>query len=358
MLDVVDPELDRLGEADRTDVPGDLDPLPVGLFDRGGQVLAADARVRLQPRRALGRPVAHEAARLLGRVDQRHPGESPAAGDVRRGDVDPRTRRPPGLDLLAQVDLRVRLAAPRGAHGGDPAPQVEARRAVGELRGASPRGRVVEVIVQPDQPGNDGVAGQVHDLGAARDLDLAVGPHGSDAVALDHDGLAAPHGSAGPVDEGRAGQSDDVGIDGHVVGGCRARDGALGAGRMGICGQGGDGSQGQGGGLGGVFRSHLGVFSSLVRARPASTGLGRCARDSGWNAGFSPVGRPDSGSRRRPTHRSGLGSTPSREYTRTCGSGRNRDVQSVLASGSTAMSTARSSPSPKLPTKPPHQSKI
>ena len=245
VLDVVDPQRDGLREADRTDVAGDLDPLTVGLVDRGGQRLAADARVRLQPRGPLGGPVAHEAARLLGRFEHRHPRDAAPTGDVRRGDVDARPRRPPGLDLLAQVDLRVRLAAPRRAHGGDPAPQVEARRAVGELRGASPRGRVVQVVVQPDHPRDHGVARQFHDLGTGRDRHLAVRSHRGDAVALDHDGAAALDGPAGPVDERDAGQGDVFGAHGHVGGRRGVWDGPLGAGRGGVRGKDRERSQGE-----------------------------------------------------------------------------------------------------------------
>ena len=107
---------------------------------------------------------------------------------------------------------------PGRAHGGDPAPQVEARRAVGELRGASPRGRVVQVVVQPDHPRDHGVARQFHDLGTGRDRHLAVRSHRGDAVALDHDGAAALDGPAGPVDERDAGQGDVFGAHGHVGG--------------------------------------------------------------------------------------------------------------------------------------------
>lgn len=149
---------------------------------------------------------------------------------------------------------------PRRSHGGDPAAQIEARRAVGELGGASPRGRVVQVVVQPDHPRDHGVPRHVQHRGAARDRHPVVGPHRRDAVALDHDRAVALDGPPGAVDERDAGQRDDFGVHGHVGGRCGAWDGPLGGGCTGV--RGGDGGEGKGREGRGGWSSH--VLSLLI----------------------------------------------------------------------------------------------
>ena len=106
---------------------------------------------------------------------------------------------------------------PGRAHGGNPAPQVEPRRAEGELCRPSPRGRVEEVVVQTHHPRDDRVAGKVHDLGTVRDVHRAVGAHRRDPVSADHDRLPAPRGFAGAIEQGDAGECDVFGGDGRVA---------------------------------------------------------------------------------------------------------------------------------------------
>ncbi len=196
---------------------GDLDALAVRLVDRGFQLGAPDVGVRLQPRRALRRPVRHEAHRLLRRLQQRHAGRALTARDVRRGDVDARAGGAASLDLGLEVQLGVGCAASRRPHGGDAGPQVEPRRTVGELRAAAAGGRVVQVVVQADESRNHRVPGQVDDVRALGRPRRARVAHRRDAAVLDHHRLIFARGRARAVDQPHVRQRDHRRVDRDVV---------------------------------------------------------------------------------------------------------------------------------------------
>ena len=66
VLQVVDPEVDRVPVRDGAQMAGHFDTEAVRFRDRGPEFGTPDVRVRLDPRRTLGHPVRDEAARRLG----------------------------------------------------------------------------------------------------------------------------------------------------------------------------------------------------------------------------------------------------------------------------------------------------
>jgi len=104
----------------------------------------------------------------------------------------------PRLDGPLEVDLRVRMVAPRGADGGHAAGQIEPWGRDAGL-GAAVGGGVEGVIVQPDDARDHRVAAQLEDLRPVRRTDVAGRPDLRDAAVLYENRAIRDSGVSGPV---------------------------------------------------------------------------------------------------------------------------------------------------------------
>ena len=195
---------------------GHLQPRLVRFVDRRRQFLGADRRVRLQPGRPFGRPVPHEAPRLVGVLEARHDVDAFVAGHVRRGNVYARSGLQASLNLVLQVDLGVGRQASGRADRGHARRQVEALARVAHRMHPTTGRHVEEVVVQADHARHDRVARQLHDCGALRDGDRIGCTHRRDPIALQNDGLVAPNGSPSAVHQRHILESHDGRVNGHV----------------------------------------------------------------------------------------------------------------------------------------------
>src|SRR5690606_11065920 len=187
---------------------------PVRFVDRGLHLVAGDERVELEPGGSLTRPVAYDAARILGCGDRVHAAARTISADVRPGHVHARPGSLPLVDLPLEVELAVRRHAAGRTDRCDAAREVEARG--GEIRLDAAAGRRIEgVVVHPDDAGDDGVSGEVNDPCAGGYTRAGGRAHGGDPYILDDDGLALAHRRAGPVDDTDVGKGDDRLADGH-----------------------------------------------------------------------------------------------------------------------------------------------
>jgi hypothetical protein len=204
VLRVVDADVGGFRVGDRAEMAGDLQPALVRLFDRRAQLVARDLHVGLERGRPHLGPVRH----LLPRIVRIFSACicSWFCGPFRygAGGVHRRPRLAPGLDLLLQVDVHqpVRIAA--GPHRRDTAGKIETHEADAELTVDAGSGRVIEVLVHHDEPGDHRLAGEIdrrrpfggfHLRGIADLDDIAVADHERlilfrrRAGAVDHTGM-------------------------------------------------------------------------------------------------------------------------------------------------------------------------
>ena len=135
-----------------------------------------------------------------------------SALQVRPGHDDRRRDDPQRVDEALEVELLIRVDAARGADGRHAGREEEARIAhAHELHAA-----VVHVVVQPDDPGDHGLPGEIDRARACRDGHRARRPDGGDLLAADDDRLPVLHRRAGAVDDARVRERDDRLVDGHV----------------------------------------------------------------------------------------------------------------------------------------------
>ena len=186
---------------------GELQPALVRRHDRRAQHFAADVGVGLEPGDAFIGPVVHDAARFLGRSDLRHRPGPAGPGEIGAGEMQPRPGRLATIDRPLHVDLVVRRGAAGGARRGHAVGEVQPRRGELELHAAAARG-VERVVVHPDDAGNHGVAGEVHDPRPRRRGRRRGRSNRHDLSAVDQDRLILERRLAGAVDDAHVLQGD------------------------------------------------------------------------------------------------------------------------------------------------------
>ncbi len=126
VFQVVDPQLSRLAEGHRAEMPRELEASAVRLVDRRAELGARDVHVGLERREALVGPMRHHLAGVL-RAGERLDCENREAGpiQIRRGRVHLGPGDLPGIDRALQVEIGVGHEAARRANGGRAAREVE-----------------------------------------------------------------------------------------------------------------------------------------------------------------------------------------------------------------------------------------
>ena len=193
-----------------------LDPALVRLRDRRTQLGTPDVGVRLDPRRALGRPIGDKPLRGFRRGQHRHRAATLRARDVRRSDVDARSRRKSVIDLIFQIDLGVRRTTSRRPNRRHTGAQIQSRPGIRHLHGAATRGRIEEVIVHAHDPGNHRRSAQVHHPCAHGHLHGRRRSDRRDAAGANHDRLIGLGRAAGSVDDQHVREREQRGVDGDV----------------------------------------------------------------------------------------------------------------------------------------------
>ncbi len=214
MLELVDAESNRFAEAHGAEVRGHFHAVLVRLIDCRGQLRAADLRVRLEPRHSLLRPVAHEPPRIVGSVQRMHRRERRSWPlQIRPCGDDLRSRRLQRVGEPLEVELLVRVHAPRSADRGHARRQEEPRIARAHV--AHPA--VVHVVVQTDDPGDHGLPREIDDVGALGDRDRAAGADGRYPLAAHDYRLIVARGGAGSVNHARVRECDHRRVHTYVL---------------------------------------------------------------------------------------------------------------------------------------------
>ena len=180
---------------------GQLEMTGMSLLNRRPQFVAGDVHVGLVRSHTFVGPVVHQMPGIVGTGEFVHLGKHGwLAFEIRSGEIDLGTGHHAGVDALLHLDIGIGLKTAGGAHGGDTRAEIQTRRGEGDFRHDqsglvdpairpalyADRIRVVEMIVHPDEAGNDGVAGaiQLLGIGGCRDrpdrthrLNLAVGDY-------------------------------------------------------------------------------------------------------------------------------------------------------------------------------------
>ncbi|SPF47362.1 hypothetical protein SBA4_3690011 [Candidatus Sulfopaludibacter sp. SbA4] len=173
--------------------------------------------VGLERSHSLVGPILHGFARVVGTLQGMHLHErSAAALQVRSGDVHLGPGHAAGIDHGFDLQVSERLHAAAGACGSDSAGQIEARKTEGlfAVNGDSLARGIEQMLVHAHESRDDGVAGQVHALGAGGDRSGGGAAHGGDFAVIDDDGLIFGGRRSGAVDDPHVDERDHRGIGG------------------------------------------------------------------------------------------------------------------------------------------------
>jgi hypothetical protein len=183
-------------------MPGNFDPVLVGLFNRRFQLRPREHVVSLERAYAFADPVLHGAARVVGIFERVHlAGEGAIAFEIGPGHVDLGANHLSVIDAALQLQIKVGLDASCGADRRNPSRKIQAREAERHVVIEPAAGRVEKMIVHTHQSGDRRVAGEVHPIGIRGNLHRSCSADGGDLVAGDQDGLIGFGRGAGAVDQ-------------------------------------------------------------------------------------------------------------------------------------------------------------
>src|ERR1051326_6624408 len=217
VLEMIDAERHGLAIRHRAEVCRDLHAVLVRLVDRRAELIAADRRVRLEPRHTLLRPVPHDAPCFFRVRDRVHRHRTVRRSlQIGTGDDDLRTNRLAIRDQRLDVHLLIRIDAARRANGRHAVREEEAWVAhPPDLYPTADPRRVVHVVVQTDEPGNHRVAAEIQHLRAGRNGDAPRLADGADPVTGDEYRLVVPGGRTSAIHEPDVRQRNHWRVDGH-----------------------------------------------------------------------------------------------------------------------------------------------
>ena len=213
VLQIVDAEIGRFGQRHRAEVPCDFQPAFVRVLDGCAKLGARDLHVGLERRRAHVRPVRHLLSRIVGILERVHLKLVVRAVQIRRRGIHRRAGLLACVDLLLQVDVHQPVRVARGPHGRDTAGEIEAHEADTKLAVHVRAGRVIGVLVDHDEAGDDALAGQIDDGRAVGRLHTGGIADLRDVGVSDDDRLPLARRRTGAVDDAHVGQGHNRRID-------------------------------------------------------------------------------------------------------------------------------------------------